>query len=157
MKKQSAFFRLVFPTLFLFLMIPACSASSGSDQQSEMPLPTERVKPLHVYSPSPTSCTGWSCEIKGRLIANDSKLDTTSEFETIQLLQISNCSPTKGIQESILDHNGTFSFSVYLHDTDSFVLSAAIDGYQPEEVKFGGFDCLYCSCDPFEILISPIQ
>jgi hypothetical protein len=73
----------------------------------------------------------------------------------VNLSQFSYCSPTRGEYELVTGEDGTFAFEVFLHDTDSFNFKVELDGYQTWEHAFGGFDCLYCSCPPVEIVLQP--
>ena len=62
---------------------------------------------------------------------------------------------TAGDHETVTGPDGTFAFDVYLHDTDSFLIEVEHDGYEPTSLLIGGFDCLYCSCPPIEIVLEP--
>ena len=67
----------------------------------------------------------------------------------------SNCSPTDGEHATKTGPDGMFEFDVYLHDTDSFIIQVEVEEFQAARHLFGGFDCLYCSCPPLEIVLSP--
>jgi hypothetical protein len=73
----------------------------------------------------------------------------------VQLSQASYCSPTRGEQETITDEGGNFAFEVFLHDTDGFNFRVELEGYEAVKTSFGGFDCLFCSCQPVEIVLQP--
>ena len=75
----------------------------------------------------------------------------------VSLSQASHCSPTRGEQEAVTGEDGTFSFEVFLHDTDGFYFKVELDGYQEGVTSFGGFDCLYCACEPVEIVLQPVE
>jgi hypothetical protein len=78
-------------------------------------------------------------------------VDVDIPIKEIEFEQISNCSPTRGVQVIPVMDDGSFTIDVYVHDTDSFVITADAAGYEPVRNKFGGFECLYCSCVPIEI------
>lgn len=71
----------------------------------------------------------------------------------VQLSQSSYCSPTKGHRETTTGPDGSFEFEIYLHDTDGFTIRVEQEGYESASQSFGGFDCLFCSCPPFEIVL----
>jgi hypothetical protein len=104
---------------------------------------------------TPTMCTGWSCTLQAVVYLGSATPGKELANQPVNLKQISNCSPTRGEQEITTGTDGVASFEIYLHDTDSFLFSVTADGYQPAEVKLGGFDCLYCSCPPVEIILQP--
>ena len=71
----------------------------------------------------------------------------------VSLRQISWCSPTSGQHQTTTGVDGKFVFSVFVHDTDSFKVGGEIEGYEPGQQLFGGFNCLYCHCPPIKILL----
>lgn len=75
----------------------------------------------------------------------------------VRLSHTSYCSPTVGEHEIVTGPDGMFAFDIYLHDTDSFLIQVEQDGYEPASVLIGGFGCLYCSCDPLELLLEPLE
>jgi hypothetical protein len=93
--------------------------------------------------------------IEGMVYEGEAILGNEMGGVLVNLSQISYCSPTMGEQEAVTGEDGTFAFEVYLHDTDSFNFKVELDGYQTWEYAFGGFDCLYCSCPPVEIVLQP--
>ena len=99
---------------------------------------------------TPTQCTGWICALDGKIILPEG-VDVDIPIKEIEFEQISNCSPTRGVQVIPVMDDGSFTIDVYLHDTDSFVIAADAAGYEPVRNTFGGFECLYCSCVPIEI------
>jgi len=103
------------------------------------------------------SCIGWDCSLKGTVYANAAAPGNELEGVPVHLGQRSYCSPTAGDHEAVTGADGTFGFPVYLHDTDSFNLEVVVEGYQPARQTFGGFDCLYCACDPLEIVLQPVK
>jgi hypothetical protein len=103
------------------------------------------------------SCSGWNCSLEGVIYANAASLGNELAGINVHLQQISWCSPTKGEYETITGTDGTFRFDVYLHDTDSFWIELAVEGYQPVRQGIGGFDCLYCACPPIEIILQPME
>jgi hypothetical protein len=74
----------------------------------------------------------------------------------VELNQYSNCSPTRGEQETITDEGGNFTFEVFLHDTDGFNFRVELEGYELAKTSFGGFDCVFCACQPVEIVLQPV-
>ena len=110
------------------------------------------VEPIATDTPDP--CLGWDCTFTGTLYADEAIDDNRLSAIPVRLKQISWCSPTKGEQIRVADENGDFSFSVFVHDTDSYVIAIETEGYIPFEIKFGGFDCLYCHCPPLELILS---
>jgi hypothetical protein len=131
------------PTLAPLLTTPPPHSSQTPTQ--EMTAPTF----------TPTSCTGWSCTIEGVVYAGEAAPGNELGGAVVTLSQFSHCSPTEGEQEVVTEEDGTFAFEVYLHDTDSFHFEVDLNGYLPGEYSFGGFDCLYCSCLPLEIVLQP--
>ena len=106
---------------------------------------------------TPTSCTGWMCEISGVVYMDTAFPGNEVEDVMVSLSQYSNCSPTAGKQEVRSGPQGEFVFEVYLHDTDSFLFQVDEVGFESVKVKLGGFDCLYCSCQPVEIVLEAID
>jgi hypothetical protein len=150
---QKYFSILVFIMLFLSLLIAGCNLNELPDELISESIEPKPSTPNPIPSPSPTSCTGWHCEITGIISMGTAEPTNQLVSETVTLSQISWCSPTSGEQETQLDMDGRFSFEVYVHDTDSFNIYVDIEGYHPEKIQFGGFDCLYCSCPPIEIIL----
>jgi len=74
----------------------------------------------------------------------------------VELSHISYCSPTRGQHETKTGANGEFEFEVYLHDTDTFQIQIEQDGYEVVRQSVGGFECLFCACPPFEIVLQPL-
>ena len=155
MRAQRGLFQILLILTLLSIMLAASCAPKAKPEAvgREEGALMDAIRP----EPSPTSCTGWVCEIRGKIIMDGNAADTEIPSGNVQLEQISHCSPTAGTRETAPDEIGSFSFEVYLHDTDSFVLTAIVDGYEPETLKFGGFDCLYCSCSPFEIKLQTLE
>ena len=106
---------------------------------------------------TPTMCTGWHCTLEGVVYLESADPGNELADQPVTLKQISNCSSTAGEYETATDQNGHFTFDVYLHDTDSFVVNVILEGAQPAQHKLGGFDCLYCSCPPVEIILQSID
>ena len=104
---------------------------------------------------TPTLCSGWQCTLEGVVYPGSATPGKEMSGIQVSLKQVSNCSPTAGDQQALTDENGRFSFDVYLHDTDSFVFEVSEASYQLARQKIGGFDCLYCSCSPIEIILQP--
>ena len=108
-------------------------------------------------SATPTYCVGWNCEIEGVVYLGSANPGNELEGVQVKLSQISWCSPTAGEQETQSGQNGTFAFEVYIHDTDSINIQVDFEGYQMGKVNLGGFDCLYCSCPPVEIVLEAAE
>jgi hypothetical protein len=104
---------------------------------------------------TPTMCTGWQCLLSGVVYASTADPVNRMEGVEVKLSQQSNCSPTGGEHVAITGTDGSFAFDIYLHDTDSFLLQIELDNYEPASQLIGGFDCLFCSCPPFEIILQP--
>ena len=102
---------------------------------------------------TPDPCTGWWCTLSGIVYADTAAPGHELEGAVVQLSQSSHCSPTKGHHETTTGPDGSFEFEVYLHDTDGFTIRVEWQGYEPASQSFGGFDCLFCSCPPFEIVL----
>ena len=112
-------------------------------------LPNDPVE----YTKTATQCSGWVCEIDGQIILPAGGKKEQLPVELV-IEQISNCSPTRGQQAVPVKADGSFTVDVYVHDTDSFVITGEVEGYAPIRYKFGGFECLYCSCSPIEITLA---
>ena len=98
-------------------------------------------------------CIGWDCALDGVVYAEEASVGNELEGAAILFRHGSYCSPTQGEYEAVTGPDGEFSFEVYLHDTDSFRFNVEVAGYEPAYVSFGGFECLYCSCPPIEIVL----
>jgi hypothetical protein len=114
--------------------------------------PTQAVPALTF---TPTACTGWYCTLDGVVYVGEAVPGNELGGVVVDLSHFSYCSPTMGEHEAVAAEDGTFTFEVYLHDTDSFHFEVELNGYQSWEYSFGGFDCLYCSCPPFEVVLQP--
>jgi hypothetical protein len=145
------FSTLFFIVIFLSLLLVGCNLNVLPNEQLIDSIEPSTPIPNPILSPSPTFCTGWHCEITGIVSIETAVPANQLVSETVKLSQISWCSPTSGEQDTQLDADGKFSFEVYIHDTDSFNIYVDIEGYQPEKIQFGGFDCLYCHCPPIKI------
>jgi len=102
---------------------------------------------------SPSACLGWDCTLQGVVYAGEAVPGNEVEGVKVSLSHHSNCSPTEGEHEAVTDSDGVFTFDVYVHDTDFFKFGIEEYGYAPWELSFGGFDCLYCSCNNMEIVL----
>ena len=149
MSREFAFVRFSM-ILFLSGLITSC-VSHALPPESATPVPASVNQ---TPSPFPTSCTGWTCEISGVVSTGESQPSDVFTSQVVKLHQISWCSPTAGEQETQINPDGTFSFEIYLHDTDTLNLSVDIPGYLTEKAQIGGFDCLSCSCSPIELSIT---
>jgi hypothetical protein len=115
--------------------------------------------------PSPTSvpatatpdpCVGWQCTLAGVVYADAASPGNELAGTVVALSHVSHCSPTRGQYETTTVPDGGFSFEVFLHDTDTFLIQVEQDGYEPVRQSIGGFDCLYCACPPVEIVLEPL-
>ena len=120
------------------------------------PQPPGAVTPDTVRATAtPTSCLGWNCTVEGTVYGHEAKPGNELPGVCVTLSHFSNCSPTRGEHETVTDQDGTFVFEAYLHDTDMFRFEVEEEGYAPVRLQIGGFDCLYCSCSPVEIVLEP--
>jgi hypothetical protein len=131
------------------LSVPALNISPQPDT------PEQTLSP--GFTPTPTMCTGWNCTLEGTVCVRKGDSCTALEGIQVNLSQMSYCSPTGGNYETRTDRDGHFAFDVYLHDTDSFTFTVELDGYEQVRTSIGGFDCLYCSCPPLEIVLEPVE
>ena len=127
----------------LVFLVGCESASKTVTKQTSLPPPM----------PSPTWCVGWNCTLRGVIYADEVGTGHELESVKVELLQKSYCSPTGGRHKAITNPDGEFEFEVYLHDTDIFRIEVEETGYEPIKKVFGGFYCLFCSCDPLEIVL----
>jgi hypothetical protein len=147
--------------LVLILFLAGCASPPPPETLAPAPTtppPRPTDTPTQVVSTptfTPTACTGWNCTIDGVVYVGEAVPGNELGGVLVKLSQYSNCSPTRGEQQVVTGEDGTFAFEVYLHDTDSFNFKIEVDGYQTGEYSFGGFDCLYCSCPPVEIILQP--
>lgn len=129
-----------------------------TQQLGESITTTETITPAKpAASATPTYCVGWNCEIEGVVYLGSADPGNELEGAQVKLSQISWCSPTAGEQETQSGPNGIFAFEIYIHDTDSINMQVDLEGYQMEKVKFGGFDCLFCSCPLVEIVLEAAE
>ena len=135
--------------------VPADSSLTPVHTSSQTPDPVQAPSP--DATPSPTSCTGWNCILSGSVCVLAADSCEVIEGVLVKLSQSSYCSPTTGDHEIVTGPDGTFAFDVYLHDTDSFLIEVEHVGYEPASVLIGGFDCLYCSCEPIEFQLEPLE
>jgi len=142
--------------LFLSGCIPQLNHADPTPQPDETPAPADTIPPISVIpSPTPTMCTGWNCEITGVVYADAALPGNELKGISVNFSQTSWCSPTAGAQEALSGQDGSFSVNVYIHDTDTIIIQIDSEGYQPARIMFGGFDCLFCSCPPLEIVLTP--
>mgnify|MGYP001108072232 FL=1 len=138
--------------------IEASPTLGPARQPTRAPDPIETpallLDPTHEFM---QRCTGWICSLEGVVYANEATPGNELAGVTVLLQQVSWCSPTSGEHETVTDSDGRFGFEVYLHDTDTFWIEIALEGYQPLRQAMGGFDCLFCGCDPMEILLIPVE
>jgi hypothetical protein len=119
-------------------------------------LPQSNGTPVQTISPpthTPDPCTGWDCTITGVVYEGEAGSGHEVSGAVVKLIHTSYCSPTKGEQEIVTSEDGVFEFEIFLHDTDGFRIEVELEGYQSGVSSFGGFDCLYCACQPIEIVL----
>ena len=163
--------KLTFLIIFFagILLLGGCRSSPEAT-----PTPSPETSPTVTYTPTtsppsvthtpttspppftPDFCIGWNCTITGVVYAGAADPGSELAGVLVELNQYSNCSPTRGEQETITDEGGNFTFEVFLHDTDGFNFRVELEGYEPAKTSFGGFDCLYCSCQTVEIVLQPV-
>lgn len=144
--------------LLIGCISPVDDLADHTEQPGESITPAETNMPAEpTASATPTYCVGWHCEIKGVVYSGSANPGNELEGVQVNLSQISWCSPTAGEQETQSGPNGTFAFEVYIHDTDSINMQVDFEGYQTAKAKFGGFDCLYCSCPLVEIVLEAAE
>ena len=131
--------------MVFFLFIAGCATPP---QPNDTPIQTSSPPTL-----TPDPCTGWDCTIMGVVYEGEVGSGHEVSGAVVKLIQTSYCSPTKGEYEVVTGADGTFEFEVFLHDTDGFRFEVELDGYEPVSHFFVGFDCLYCSCPPVEIVL----
>jgi hypothetical protein len=120
-------------------------------------IPVTSEAPLDATQEFYRSCIGWDCALEGIVYVGEVAIGNEAEGITVRLTQYSYCSPTRGEYETTTEANGEFEFQVYLHDTDTFWIEIEVDGYVPVRQSLGGFDCLYCSCEPIEIVLRSVE
>ena len=134
--------------LLAVILLAACAAPSVT------PVPTVVSTEALPPTQTPDFCTGWSCTLSGTVFSGTASAGQQLADATVIFNHISYCSPTSGLYTVTTQPDGKFAFQVYLHDTDSFHFRVEAAGAPPVEKKFGGFDCLYCSCKPLELVMS---
>jgi hypothetical protein len=115
-------------------------------------IPTEI--PTHLRTPDP-NCLGNWCILSGTVYSHTAAAGHELAESTVHLDQHSYCSPTSGLYTITANATGQFSVEVYVHDTDSFGFSADYAGEQSTSEKYGGMDCIWCSCKPLSLVVAP--
>ncbi len=159
MKKRKLLFLVILLIVFISF-ISGCGTSSETTTtprpaDTSTTSPTVTSEPI-TYTPTPDPCTGWNCTFAGVVYAESANPGNELVGVEVELSQASHCSPTKGEQVVTTNSDGVFTFEVFLHDTDGFNFTVELEGYEPTVAKFGGFDCLYCGCEPLEIVLQSI-
>lgn len=109
-----------------------------------------------LLTATPTSCTGWECTLKGVVYVDVASPGNELAGVVVELSHFSNCAPTRGQHKAITGPSGEFEFKVYVHDTDMFRIQVEQSEYEAARQSVGGFDCLFCTCPPFEIVLQPL-
>jgi hypothetical protein len=150
-----------FVLLLALVLVGSCGQPTPT---GTLILPTEAPVPLTGLPtvPDPTqeflrNCLGWNCSLEGTVYVNAVAPGNELVGVRVGLNQRSYCSPTAGEHEATTGDEGSFRFPVYLHDTDSFNIQVTVEGYEPGQLRFGGFDCLFCACDPRVIILQPVK
>jgi len=148
--------------LIAFALAPLLPCGCGTALPTPTRTPTLTGTPNPTGTPDPTEeflfyCYGWSCYLEGVVYGGTPSPGNELEGITVRLSQYSYCSPTPAVPETTTGADGEFGFPVYVHDTDTFWIQVEMDGYGPVRQPIGGFDCLYCSCPPIEIVLQPVQ
>ena len=97
----------------------------------------------------------WKCTLQGVVYAEEIGPGSEIGGVEVMLSQYSNCSLTKGEHLTETDLDGVFEFEVFIHDTDGITLSIEDPDFEPYKYKFGGFDCVSCSCSSLEVVLEP--
>ena len=152
--------KYLFQAVLLIVSIGLISGCGSSSETTTTPKPeaTSTTSPTVTNEPmisTSDSCTGWNCTLAGVVYADSANPGNELVGVEVELLQASYCSPTKGEQVVTTNADGIFTFEVFLHDTDGFNFTVELEGYEPAKAKFGGFDCLFCACEPVEIVLEP--
>jgi hypothetical protein len=100
-------------------------------------------------------CIGWWCTLSGTVYSRTATDGHELAEATVHFDQYSNCSPTSGLYTLTTNATGQFSIEVYIHDTDGFRFFADYAGEKSAGEKYGGMDCLSCSCRLEKLVIAP--
>lgn len=144
------------------LLLVGCAGSPPATSEPPPPgigppQPPPESGPTGRSTATPDPCTGWNCALEGVVYTGAVGSDHTLAGIPVELSHLSYCSPTRGEHRTIADAGGGFRFEVFLHDTDRFWIQVARDGYEPVRQSIVGFDCLYCTCPPLEIVLQPVD
>jgi hypothetical protein len=140
--------------------LPPTWTPTVTPETTDIPTLAPTWTPIATLNPTQeffSACVGWNCSLEGIVYVGSPSPGNQLEGIAVHLSQISCCSPTSGEHKAITGEDGTFAFAVYLHDTDTFLIKVQADGYEPVDRQIGGFDCLYCSCPPIEIVLQPAK
>lgn len=144
------------------LLMVGCTAMQVPSTSTPPPISTRTPCPTEIPSstPEPTqellrTCVGWQCSLEGAVYEGAARPGNEVAEADVRLSHYSHCSPTRGDHETFTSADGSFSFLVYVHDTDTFWIEVAIEGYEAVRQSIDGVDCLYCSCPPMEIVVQP--
>ena len=148
--------------LGLGLLTACVGTGSTPGVPRSTPLPGSRPgateeSPNSQPAATPTSCTGWTCTLQGTVFQGRAETDGELPGAEVELSHISNCSPTSGKHHTLTETDGSFTFQLYIHDTDTILIEVSRDGYAPEQRKIGGFDCLYCVCPALDFILQPLD
>ena len=143
---------LVLLALLLLLFPTACAVpeptKTGIPEPSRAPQPGNTLEasiaPGETASPTPVGDIGWR-KVIGVVYF---KAQGTGNELVGATIRCSHHSYTSPPEASCAPHqlttgpDGAFEFELFVHDTDGIRISAEKMGYQPAEVKLGGFDCV---------------
>ena len=150
----------------IVLLLTGCSYIPATVSPTSIPTVTPTAALCPTCTPAVTldltqeflrSCPGWTCSLEGVVYSGSVSPGNELEGVAVHLSQHSYCSPASEKPDTITGAEGEFSFPVYLHDTDTFWIEIEAEGYEPVRQSIGGFDCLYCSCPPIEIVMQPVE
>jgi hypothetical protein len=123
--------------------------SDAATQEAER----SRETGVEVTAIPAESCTGWTCQVHGTVYSNSSDHGKELSGAEIILSHTSYCSPTRGQLEGMSNSEGTFSFEVFLHDTDLLTVEITAADHQSQTLTINGMDCLNCACFPLDIVL----
>jgi hypothetical protein len=113
------------------------------------PVPTAEGSsgPTLTDTATPDPCTGWWCTVTGVVYTDTVELGNVLQGASVTLEQFSNCSPSRGKQETTTGYSGTFEFDhVFFHDTDRIKIEVEAEGYEPTLWDSKDLYCFYCNC-----------
>lgn len=141
------------PTEAAQAMATATSVPAVVILATETATPTETAEA--TPTPTPVGDIG-VCALVGTVRAQDAETlipltGVRVSFEQRSMVRTGNSG------ETVTNDDGSFSFpSILIHDTDTIVVYAELEGYTPQQAVQGGFD-LWSNCYVDLVLISEAQ